>query len=269
MLDDARLRRMADDLCLVRGVHAVSLGGSRARGTHRPDSDFDLGVYYDVGLDRDALEELASRWSDQPVPVAGPGGWGPWVDGGAWLTVDGTPVDWILRDRRRVIEQAERALRGDFAFHYQPGHPLGFLDVAYAAEVVTSVHLHDDEGMLGEISRRLDPYPTALRASLLSNMWQIDFLLDGASKAARSSDVAYVTLCLTTASMVAAHGWHAAAGNWITTEKSLLPGVARLPIDTRNFTETITFILSRIGETPEELHAAISAMRSAPRPPLD
>lgn len=28
------------------GIRAVVLGGSRARGTHRPDSDWDLGLYY-------------------------------------------------------------------------------------------------------------------------------------------------------------------------------------------------------------------------------
>ena len=35
-----RLRR-------VEGVVGIVLGGSRARGTHTPDSDIDLGLYYD------------------------------------------------------------------------------------------------------------------------------------------------------------------------------------------------------------------------------
>jgi hypothetical protein len=35
---------MAHRLTQVRGVRAVALGGSRARGAHRPDSGWDLGV---------------------------------------------------------------------------------------------------------------------------------------------------------------------------------------------------------------------------------
>ncbi|MDA8440729.1 MAG: hypothetical protein M0Z51_17980, partial [Propionibacterium sp.] len=49
------------------------------------------------------------------VSVEGPGGWGPWVDGGAWLDVGGTAVDWIIRDVDRVRRQRERAVRGEFA----------------------------------------------------------------------------------------------------------------------------------------------------------
>jgi hypothetical protein len=36
------------------------------------------------------------------VDVAGPGDWGPWVNGGAWLRVEGVAVDWILRGLDRV-----------------------------------------------------------------------------------------------------------------------------------------------------------------------
>jgi hypothetical protein len=36
----------AEQLAAVGGVVAVALGGSRARGTHRPDSGYDLGLYH-------------------------------------------------------------------------------------------------------------------------------------------------------------------------------------------------------------------------------
>lgn len=42
----ARIADMAARLTAVPGIRAVALGGSRARGTHRPDSDWDLGLYY-------------------------------------------------------------------------------------------------------------------------------------------------------------------------------------------------------------------------------
>jgi predicted nucleotidyltransferase len=89
---------MAERLAQVPGVVGVLLGGSRARGEHRPESDWDLGVYYRGGLDLAALRALAGPG----VEVAAPGEWGPWVNGGAWLRIDGVAVDWILRDLDRV-----------------------------------------------------------------------------------------------------------------------------------------------------------------------
>jgi len=49
-----------------------------------------------------ALAELARRVTGPGATVTAPGEWGPWVDGGGWLTVDGAAVDWIYRDLDRV-----------------------------------------------------------------------------------------------------------------------------------------------------------------------
>ncbi|MDF2509525.1 MAG: nucleotidyltransferase protein [Microbacterium sp.] len=170
---------MAGELVAVSGVGAVALGGSRARGTHRPDSDVDLGLYYDRGLlDVDAFAALARRWAGRPVDIAPPGGWGPWVDGGGWLSVEGVDVDWILRDVDRVREQCHRARAGEFVFFAQPGHPFGFLDVAYAGEVANAMPLEDPAGILAELNALLTPFPAVLQSAFLRNLWQVDFLLD-------------------------------------------------------------------------------------------
>ncbi|WP_234417533.1 nucleotidyltransferase domain-containing protein [Miniimonas sp. S16] len=266
MLSDARLHAMARDLARIEGVVAVVLGGSRARGTHRRDSDVDLGLYYEDPLDLLALADLATRWAGRPVEVAAPGRWGPWVNGGAWLTVDGIAVDWILRDLGRVSEQCERARRGELAFHPQPGHPLGFLDVAYAGEVATCVPLADDDGVLARLVAGLTPYPWALRDAMLAGLWQVDFLLDAAAKGAKAADVAYVALCTSTAAMLVAHAWHAVAGSWVTNEKALVPGTARLPVATGGFAARVAAAIGALGTTPTDLQRAIDAVRAAPRP---
>jgi predicted nucleotidyltransferase len=43
--DDAFLDHVADYLGRLPGVSAVTLGGSRAEGIHRPDSDWDFSIY--------------------------------------------------------------------------------------------------------------------------------------------------------------------------------------------------------------------------------
>jgi hypothetical protein len=49
---------IASRLAGLRGVAAVSLGGSRASGTSRPDSDWDFAVYYRGRFDPDDLSGL-------------------------------------------------------------------------------------------------------------------------------------------------------------------------------------------------------------------
>lgn len=87
---------LATELGGVPGVVAVVLGGSRAAGTHRPDSDWDLGIYYrgsQRGVDPSDVRALGHEGYVSEV-----GEWGPVVNGGAWLTAGGAPVDVLYRD---------------------------------------------------------------------------------------------------------------------------------------------------------------------------
>lgn len=94
----------------------VLLGGSRARGEHTPESDFDLGLYYRPPLDIDALQDLARILDGPEASVTRPGEWGPWVDGGGWLHIGGTAVDWLYRDLDRVRKSWEDAQAGRYDF---------------------------------------------------------------------------------------------------------------------------------------------------------
>ena len=80
---------VVERLAGIPGVVAVVLGGSRARGEHRPDSDTDLGIYYRGRLDIDQLRELAAEVASKHE-VFGLGDWGPWV---AFVQTTGTLIE--------------------------------------------------------------------------------------------------------------------------------------------------------------------------------
>ena len=146
VIDDEALRTLGQRLVEVDGVVGVLLGGSRAREEHTRESDFDLGLYYRPPLDIEALEDLARDVAGPKASVTRPGEWGPWVDGGGWLHIGGTAVDWIYRDLDRVRKSWDDAQAGRNDFHFQIGHPLGVPDFMYAGEVALGVVLADPSG---------------------------------------------------------------------------------------------------------------------------
>ncbi|OJF12959.1 nucleotidyltransferase domain-containing protein [Couchioplanes caeruleus] len=258
-LSDARLYELAERLVAVPGVAGVLLGGSRARGTHTPDSDTDLGLYYRPPLDVAALNALAREVAGPHAKVTAPGEWGPWVDGGGWLTVDGAAVDWIYRDLDRVARAAEEAERGRYAFHTQAGHPLGVADFAYAGEVALGVILADPSGELAALRARTRTVPPALREALVKGLWEADFLIGVARKAVSRGDSAYVAGCLFRIVGVCAHALHGAAGRWLVNEKGAVAAAAALPGAPERFRERVDALFARVAADPLQLSAALDA----------
>ncbi len=263
VLTDAELRGLADELVAVPGVLGVMLGGSRARGDHRPDSDVDLGLYYRPPLDTAELRDLARRVAtaraDQDVEpdVTEPGGWGPWVDGGGWLVIEGVPVDWIYRDLDRVQRSAQQALRGEFDFHAQVGHPLGVPDFAYAGEVALGVVLADPTGEVTGLQDRLEPYPPPLRRSVLARLDEARFLLGALPKSVGRSDTTYVAGCLFRVIMLGAHAVHAQAGRWVVNEKGLVAAADRIAPAALQFGPRAQRVMGRLGTRPDQLRSAV------------
>src|SRR4026209_311599 len=90
---------ITEQLKHVDGVSAIVLGGSRARGSHTPKSDIDLCIYSHSArpLDLTALDRVAAEFDDSHhtgliTPI---GGWGPWINGGGWLTIQSQAVDFL------------------------------------------------------------------------------------------------------------------------------------------------------------------------------
>jgi len=192
--------RIAAHLGSLPGVEAVVIGGSRGRGNQLPTSDIDLGIYYhpDQPLDLPALDRLATSLDDQHRTdlLTAPGEWGPWINGGGWLKIEGYAVDFLYRDLTRVAQVIEDCRRGVISMHYQPGHPHGFASYIYMGEVATCQVLHDPDGALSVLREKTVPYPPALcRAVIDAFFWESDFSLQIARKGAVRGDCAYVAGC--------------------------------------------------------------------------
>jgi predicted nucleotidyltransferase len=257
------LLALASRLVEVPGIVAAVLGGSRAIGCHRPDSDVDLGLYYRGRLDVEALRGLAAELADRVFDVFEPGGWGPWVDGGAWLEVAGVRVDWIYRDLDRVTQVWSECRAGRYEIGIQAGHPLGFYSHAYPGEVALCRILADPTGELAALRAATQRYPDALAEALVAATWEPDLVLYGAaSHGVAAVEPWYAAGCLFRAIGVLGHALHGHHRVWITSEKRLIDSAGRLRDAPAEFPRRAQAILAGIGATSHEIAAAVDAARA-------
>lgn len=256
-LSEDGLAELASRLATVPGVIGVILGGSRARRDHTPESDTDLGLYYRLPLDTEGLDALAKQVAGPSGHVTEPGGWGPWVDGGGWLRIGGEPVDWIYRDLDRVAAVCAAAEHGRYAFHQQPGHPLGFADLAYPGELALGKILSDPTGELAELQGRVRVFPTALAEALVGGLWEADFLVAVARKAVARGDCAYIAGCLFRLVGVCAYALHGAARRWLINEKGAVAAAAALPGAPERFRQRVEAVFAGLDGDPASLSGAI------------
>jgi hypothetical protein len=195
---DPFFQEIAVRIAAAPGVVSVALGGSWAREDADADSDIDFGVYYDPErpLDVEILSgiarELDDRHPDEPLTAIG--GWGPWINGGGWLTIQGRRVDWIYRDLERVGNAIADCRAGRIESHYQPGHPHAFHTHIYMGEVQHARPLSDPDGTLAALRRSTSPYPPALKRAIVGKfLWEADFSLRAAEKSVSRGDAYHAT----------------------------------------------------------------------------
>jgi predicted nucleotidyltransferase len=207
------IAKLAASLADLPGVEAVVLGGSRATGGHRPDSDWDLGLYYRGGQRR--FDPAALRELGYAGHVSGLGEWGPIVHGGAWLTVDSTPVDVLFRDLDRVEGWLEEARDGRFEVLNQNGYIVGAPTYLPVGELAICLPI------AGELPR--PTFPDALAAGAAA-WWsgRAGVSLMFARGYAASGNAVCCTGMLVDAALCTAHARLAERREWALNEKLLL-----------------------------------------------
>ncbi len=172
---------IVESLKHINGISALVLGGSRARGTEGPNSDIDIGIYYDSdkGLDIPELRRIATVLDDEHRDN---------------LVTEA--VDFLLRDQNKVSRVIEQCAAGELTIDYQPGHPHGFVNSIYFAEVASCKVLWDPSGVIDKLKNRTKPYPPAFqKATLQKFFWEASFSLENGYKGVYKNDLSYVAGC--------------------------------------------------------------------------
>ncbi|BBJ46229.1 DNA polymerase subunit beta [Streptomyces antimycoticus] len=222
MTDDKFLDEVAEQLAALPAVRAVTLGGSRAQGTHTPESDWDLAVYYRGGFDPTDLRAIG--WEGEVSEI---GEWGGGVfNGGAWLTIDGRRVDVHYRDLEVVEHELAESRQGRFRWEPLMFHLAGIPSYLVVAELALNQVLR------GALPR--PEYPQALREAAPA-VWRgraaLTLRYASASYVGRGQ-ATEVAGAVATAAVQTAHAVLAARGEWATNEKRLLQRAGLRGIDT-------------------------------------
>jgi predicted nucleotidyltransferase len=218
---DVFLDRVAERLGTLPGVEAVALGGSRAEGIHRPDSDWDFSVYYRGQFDPQALRDVG--W---PGEVSEVGGWSSGVfNGGAWLVAEGRKVDIHYRDLAVIYDQIAASREGRFTIEPLMFHLAGIPSYLVLAELAVKQVLR------GELPT--PEYPLALRVHACETWWN---RADRTFRYALANHAPYGRLAqcvglLVQAASQSAHAVLAARGQWITNEKQLFTRAGLREVD--------------------------------------
>ena len=203
------MEQLATKLAAIPGVVAVTLGGSRASNTAVEGSDWDFGLYYRGSLDPADIVVLG--W---PGRVFAPGEWGRIVNGGAWLTIEGTKVDLIYRDLDEVLRWTAAAEDGRFEIDREVGYVAGIATYVLAGELALG------RVLAGDLPRPGFPPKLQQTAPAAWSRLAAGALHFAEVHAGRQDRVASLAnLCQ--AVLATAQGRLAAAGEWVLNEKRL------------------------------------------------
>ena len=259
------VRDLVGRLATVPGVAAVALGGSHARGRARRDSDVDLGVYYSEAqpFAIEAIRALADSANDRPGAVVSAFyEWGPWVNGGAWLTLGGARVDLLYRSFEHLERVCTDAEAGRYEIHWPQQPPFGFWSGTHLGELAICVPLFERDGRLAALRRRVEVYPEALRRAVVADqLWQVEFGLSAfARKMAARGEVYATAGCLTRFAFQLVLALFACNRVWFVNDKTALAEVAGFEHAPREFGPRVEAILARPGTTAAELSASVEAI---------
>lgn len=256
------LQDIVDQLKKVKGLQAIVLGGSWASDTQRPDSDIDLGLFYSENspLDVAHIKKIALALNDIANPVVTDlGGWGRWVNGGAWLTIQGQRVDFLYKNIDFISTIIDDCNRGEIQWDYFQQPPYGFYSYMYCAEIQMSKILYDPVGAIQKLQSKITHYPQALKNKIINAfVWDAEFTLQVATRSAKRGEVYFVAGCLTRIASNLVQVLYALNETYFISYKRFYQDVEQFSIKPLYFAERLDHILGDIGCDSKKLEETIS-----------
>ncbi|HEX4203363.1 MAG TPA: nucleotidyltransferase domain-containing protein [Ktedonobacteraceae bacterium] len=256
------LQQIVEHLKPVQGLRAIVLGGSYASGSQRPDSDIDIGLYYDENqpLDIEHIRSIASHLNDAPNPtVTDLGGWGTWVNGGAWLTVQGQRVDFLYRNIDFVTSTIDDCNAGNIRSDYWQQPAYGFHSFMYCTETAICRPLYDPDQVIERLKAKVAHYSPHLKQAIIKNfLWSARFTLDNTYKAASRGEVYLVTGCLARATHCFVQVLYAINETYYLSEKKLEADLGSFSIQPEDFLERTYTLLGATGMTSAQLQESLA-----------
>jgi predicted nucleotidyltransferase len=262
------IKKILTSLKTVRGIEAVVLGGSRAKGNYSAKSDIDIGIYYSDSslIDKEELNRVATELDDthRSNLITKIGEWGPWINGGGWLCIDGIATDFLFRDINKVSDVIDDCLNRKITIDYQPGHPFGFVNAIYAAETYYCNIIWDSNKVIERLKDKITPYPLSIKTGIINKfLWEAGFSTGIAYKGLLKGDIAYVTGCIYRVISCLTQVIYALNETYIMNEKGSLTNIETFKIIPKNFkkrVESIFFSLTVDTEYMKELLDELSGI---------
>lgn len=257
--------RIAARFATVDGVVSIVLGGSAAVGTNDGLSDVDLGLYYHGSNPPSTarLNAIAAEVDDRhpTSAITEFGEWGPWINGGGWLVVQGQKVDILFRDIEKVVDVIADCKAGRVQWYYQPGHPHAFVNAIYLAELHYALPLHDPGNTLTALKAMVAVYPEPMRVSIVrQSLFEARFALENAPTPSSRSDTVHVAGCLYRCAASLTQALFALNSAYLMNEKGAIARTDTLATRPPKFAAAMRSVLARPGDTAERLHADIDRM---------
>ncbi len=243
---------MAKTLLEVPGVQAAVLGGSHCTGTATAFSDLDIGVYYENGLDTMRMGEALTLLDDEHRDniFNKPGDWGKWINGGAWLTVDGVRVDILLRDSARVGQVITDCQSGRVTVDFQAGHPFGFVNAIYMGEVKYCLTMADPQGVMAHLKHLTEPVSQAYRdAASKRFLWEAGFSASTGRSGAAKADIVYASGCLFKGVVCLIQALFSANGEILLNEKGAVRRLHQMPFSPPGFAQGMEAVLQGLNKS--------------------
>jgi len=197
-------------------------------------------------------------------------GWGPWVNGGAWIETPTGKVDFLYRNLEQVHAVIEEGRRGEWRRDYDQQPPYGFHSVVYFGESYICLPLHDPDGEIDRLKQSVANYPEALRDRIIQdNLWSVEFSLMFCRGFANAADVYNAAGCMTRIGQYLVHALFALNKEYFVNDKNASRLLDQFELRPHDFTTRLARVLSSPGGDPAELGRSAALLTALWRETID